>query len=205
MNEYYSIAAAVETEIKVKDSRFIAFLCAVETREQAEACLAERIQQYRDATHHGYAFRVGFDDRLLAKASDAGEPAGTAGRPILQALERRHLTNVLAVVTRYFGGTKLGTGGLIRAYGGAALAAIDQATLVPVFPKQALRLRYAYPQVSAVQKILRQLEAKSVWNDFGAEIEQVIEIRAQQVEEAQRLLREVCAGKIFIAAVAENR
>ncbi|MDZ7290759.1 MAG: IMPACT family protein [candidate division KSB1 bacterium] len=204
MNEYYSITAPVEAEIKVKDSRFIAFLRPIETREQAEACLVERVRQYRDATHHCYAFRIGFDDRLIAKASDAGEPAGTAGRPILQALERRNLTNVLAVVTRYFGGTKLGPGGLSRAYGSTTAAAIDLATLVAVYPKQTVSLRFAYPQHSAVQKILRRVEATSIRESFGVEIEQLIEIRAHRSEEAQQLLRDACAGKISIEVITKK-
>jgi uncharacterized YigZ family protein len=202
MNEYFSIAAPIRTELAVKGSRFIAFLCPVATRQEAEARLADRVRQHRDATHHCYAFRLGFGDRLIAKASDAGEPAGTAGRPILQALERRNLTNILAVVTRYFGGTKLGTGGLARAYGGATAAAIEQAVVAQIFLKQTLRLRYAYPQVSVVQKILRQVEAKSIRDDFSAEIEQMIEISAQRLAEAQWLLREACAGKIVIEIVA---
>lgn len=201
MNEYYSILAPVATELKVKDSRFIAFLCAAESRQQAETRLAERLRQYPDATHHCYAFRIGFDNQLIAKSSDAGEPAGTAGRPILQALERRHLTNLVAVVTRYFGGTKLGTGGLVRAYSSATVAAIASADLAEIFPKQKLRLRYAYAQTAAIQKILRLLQAESLRQDYGAAIVQVVEIRAARMDETQRLLRDACAGKIVIEAI----
>jgi uncharacterized YigZ family protein len=198
MSEYYSIIAPVETTLKVKNSIFMALLRAVESRQQAEARLAERRRQYHDASHHCYAFRVGFGEPLIAKSGDDGEPAGTGGRPILQALERRQLTNILAVVTRYFGGTKLGTGGLIRAYAGATQAAIDLAALVPAFQKQTLRLCYAYPQLATVQKILHFLEARPLRENFGAEVEQFIEIRAERTEEARRLLREACAGKILI-------
>ncbi len=202
MTEYHSIVAPVETELKVKDSRFISFLFAAESRQQAEARIAERSRQFYDATHNCYAYRIGFDDQLIAKSSDGGEPAGTAGRPIMQALERRHLTNVVAVVTRYFGGTKLGTGGLIRAYGSAAAAAITLATLAPIFPKHTLRLRYSYPQRPAVQKILHLLAAAPIREDFGAVIEQIVEVRAERSDEAQRLLRDACAGRIDIASIA---
>lgn len=200
-NEYYSIVAPVETELKVKDSRFIAFLSAAESRQEAETQIAARLRRYPDATHHCYAFRVGFDDQLVAKSSDAGEPAGTAGRPILQALERRHLTNIVTVVTRYFGGTKLGTGGLVRAYGSATVAAIALADLTAVFPKQTLRLRYAYAQTAAVQKVLRLAQAESLHEDFGAEVVQVVAIRAARSEETQRLLRDACAGKVVIEVI----
>jgi uncharacterized YigZ family protein len=199
MNEYYSIVAPVEAELRVKDSRFIAFLSAAASRQEAETRIAERLRQYPDATHHCYAFRIGFDDQLIAKSSDAGEPAGTAGRPILQALERRHLTNLVAVVTRYFGGTKLGTGGLVRAYNSATAAAIASANLTEIFPKQTLRLQYAYMQTAAVKKILRLVQAESLHEDFGAEVVQIVALRASRSDETRRRLRDACAGKITIA------
>lgn len=201
MNEYYTLVASVESEYKVKDSTFITWLRPVASRQEAETCIAERSRQFHEATHNCYAFRVGFDDRLVAKSSDAGEPAGTAGRPILQALERRHLTNVVAVVTRYFGGTKLGTGGLVRAYGGAMAAAIAATALSPIFPKQKLRLQYSYAQTAAVQKILRLVAAETLQEKFGSDISLVITVRLLHAAETQRLLRDACAGKIVIEAL----
>jgi uncharacterized YigZ family protein len=201
MTEYYTLVTAVEGEYKVKDSTFITWLRPVASRQEAEACIAERSRQFHDATHNCYAFRAGFDDCLVAKSSDAGEPAGTAGRPILQALERRHLTNVAAVVTRYFGGTKLGTGGLVRAYRGAMVAAIAASAVSPIFPKQALRLQYSYAQTAAVQKVLRLVAAETLQEKFGSAISQVIAVRLLQAEETQRLLRDACAGKIVIEAL----
>jgi len=201
MNEYYSVVAPVESEYKVKDSTFITLLRPVALRQEAETCIAERSRKFHDATHNCYAFRVGFDDRLVAKSSDAGEPAGTAGRPILQMLERRNLTNIVAVVTRYFGGTKLGTGGLVRAYGGAAAAAIDSAALVEIFSKQILRLQYSYAQTAAVQKVLGLMAAEIKEGNFGGNVAQVIEVRAPRAEETLRLLRDACAGKIVIEVV----
>lgn len=201
MNEYYTLVGSVENEYKVKDSIFITWLRPVASRQEAETCIVERSRKFHDATHNCYAFRVGFDDRLVAKSSDAGEPAGTAGRPILQMLERRNLTNVVAVVTRYFGGTKLGTGGLVRAYGGAAAAAIELAAMTPIFPQQRLRLQYSYTQTAAVQKILRLMAAETLQETFAAEISQIIAVRLSHAEETQRLLRDACAGKILIDAL----
>lgn len=198
MNEYFTIAAPIAAEFKAKDSTFIAFLQPVASRQDAETCIAERSREFRDATHNCYAFRVGFDERLIAKSSDAGEPAGTAGRPILQMLERRHLTNVAAVVTRYFGGTKLGTGGLVRAYSAATAAAIDSAVLAPIFSKQKFRLQYSYAQTAAVQKVLRSMAAETLQESFAAEVSQIIAVRMPHGEETQHRLREACAGKIVI-------
>lgn len=202
MNAYYTLVESVENEYKVKDSTFIAWLSPIASRQDAETCIADRSRRFHDATHNCYAFRVGFDDRLIAKSSDAGEPAGTAGRPILQMLEHRHLTNVVAVVTRYFGGTKLGTGGLVRAYGSAAAAAIALAVMTAVFPQQRLRLQYSYAQTAAVQKILRLMAAETLEETFAAEVSQIIVIRLPQVEETKRLLNDACAGKIAIETLA---
>ncbi|MDZ7344397.1 MAG: IMPACT family protein [candidate division KSB1 bacterium] len=201
MAEYFSIKTSIEAELKVKGSRFIAFLCAVKTRQEAEAQLAARARHYREATHHCYAYRLGFDDSLVYKSSDAGEPPGTAGRPILQALEKSNLTNTLAIVTRYFGGTKLGTGGLARAYRAATIAAIEQAQLAPAFLKQTLRLRYAYPLTAVVQKILHHLEAETIAEVFGAEVEHTVALRASRLEEAQQQLRATRAGKILVELI----
>jgi len=132
-------------------------------------------------------------------------PATPASRPILQALERRHLTNVVAVVTRYFGGTKLGTGGLVRAYGSAVAAAIAASMLSPIFPKQKLRLQYSYALTTAVQKILRLVAAETQEEKFGSDISQVITVRLLQAEETQRLLRDACAGKIVIETLEPLR
>ena len=112
----------VEAQLVIKHSRFIAWLISIANRAAAEESLEARYKKFPDATHHCFAWRIGFDNELQAFSSDAGEPSGTAGKPILQALESRRLTNVVCVVTRYFGGTKLGTGGLMRAYSAAAFA-----------------------------------------------------------------------------------
>lgn len=198
MHEYFTLVVPVENEYKVKDSSFITLLAPAVSRQEAEARISERNQKLRDATHHCFAFRVGFGDQLIAKSSDAGEPAGTAGRPILQMLERRHLINVVAVVTRYFGGTKLGTGGLVRAYGGATAAALALAHIAPIFPKQKFRLQYSYAQTAPIQKILRLMAAEILHEAFAAEVMQVIAVRLSRAEEMPRLLRDACAGKILI-------
>ncbi|MCA9712397.1 MAG: YigZ family protein, partial [Myxococcales bacterium] len=113
----------------IKGSRFLATLAPVHDRAQARAFVAEIEAEMPDATHHCWALRLARPS--LERAVDAGEPSGSAGRPILAAMTGRDVVDACVVVTRYFGGTKLGVGGLVRAYGGAAAAVLDGAALVP--------------------------------------------------------------------------
>jgi uncharacterized YigZ family protein len=111
--------------IKVRDSRFMGIAVPVDSEEEARQRVTEVEREFRDATHCCYAYRLGEGDSAVERVHDAGEPAGTAGAPILSAIKGRGLSNVVVAVVRYFGGTKLGVGGLIRAYRDAARAALD--------------------------------------------------------------------------------
>ena len=113
---YQTIADFVEAEIVEKKSKFIAHLCYVNSEEMAEQEYQKICKKYHDARHHCYAYRIQKEDEVCAKSSDDGEPSGTAGAPMLNLLVQNNLSNVLLVVTRYFGGILLGTGGLVRAY-----------------------------------------------------------------------------------------
>src|SRR3954453_14347581 len=119
-----TIAASDANEIVIKKSRFICTLARVSTEDEARAAIEDVRKRYWDANHNCSAYRVGPGGQLQ-RTSDDGEPAGTAGAPMLAVLTRRDLTDTVAVVTRYFGGVLLGTGGLIRAYGQAVSAAVD--------------------------------------------------------------------------------
>ncbi|MEZ0095591.1 YigZ family protein [Streptacidiphilus sp. EB129] len=116
-------------EIEVRKSRFLCSLARVQDEAEAQAFVAALRKRYWDARHHCTAFVVG-DEPRRERSNDDGEPAGTAGAPMLEVLRGRGLTDTVAVVTRYFGGVLLGAGGLVRAYGGAVSAALDQAVLV---------------------------------------------------------------------------
>lgn len=125
MEKFISIKENVQTEIVVKKSKFICNLIKVESQEEAEGYIRKIKKKYYDARHNCVAYRVIEDEKVLEKSSDDGEPSGTAGGPMLNILQKNNLGNVLVVVTRYFGGILLGTGGLVRAYSDATLDAID--------------------------------------------------------------------------------
>lgn len=129
MSEYYSLYRGASAEIEEKKSRFIATIEPACTEEEAADFIARCKKKYYDARHNCTAFIVG-DAGEIMRSNDDGEPSGTAGRPMLEVLSGAKVTNIVCVVTRYFGGTLLGTGGLIRAYQGAVKAALDECVII---------------------------------------------------------------------------
>lgn len=130
MEEFKTILQESIAEIEEKKSRFIANIFYIEKASEAEEKIKNIRKKYFDARHHCYAYRIVEDNGMKEKQSDDGEPSGTAGAPMLNILQKNELVNVLVIVTRYFGGTLLGTGGLVRAYSDATLKAIGEAGIV---------------------------------------------------------------------------
>ncbi len=149
-------AASGQTEINLQNSRFIASGSPAHTADDAQAFLREIQQAYPDANHHCYAFKVS-GPPAVDRFSDDGEPTGTAGRPILNILEH-HLHNSIIVVTRYFGGIKLGKGGLVRAYTQASQALLEALPLCDDEPIQSVRLDYPYTLSGQLDYYFRQWE-----------------------------------------------
>ena len=152
---YKSIAGPSEGLFKDQGSRFIALAYPVESEEEVKALLEKARKEYHDARHHCVAYRIGHEGAVW-RASDDGEPQGTAGQPILSVLRGEDLENVLLVVTRYFGGTLLGTGGLVRAYTQAAKDGVAAAELAEKVPAKRLHIMVGYNHVDGVQYLLRQ-------------------------------------------------
>lgn len=163
-----TFAEAGETEIVIQNSRFIASGAPVRTPEAAQAFLSQIQSRYPDANHHCYAFKVTGPPQV-DRFSDDGEPSGTAGRPILNILEH-HLQNSIIVVTRYFGGIKLGKGGLVRAYTQASQALLESLACVNDEPQQDIHLRYPYTLSTQLDYYYRQWEIAPEIT-YGLEIE----------------------------------
>lgn len=125
MENFITIKENVNAEIVVKKSKFICNLIKAETQEEAEKIIKQIKKKYYDARHNCIAYRILENEKIIEKSSDDGEPSGTAGGPMLNILQKNNLCNIIVVVTRYFGGILLGTGGLVRAYSDATLEAID--------------------------------------------------------------------------------
>lgn len=163
-DEFKTILAGVESEISVKGSKFISFLYPVETENRAMELLYALKAKFHDATHHCYAYYIG---EGIERFNDDGEPSGSAGKPILVSLKGRNLRDVLCVVVRYFGGTKLGVGGLSRAYSNAAVSAIEKSKIITKILTDEVSLKFPYEMTGAVERHIAANSAKITQREFG--------------------------------------
>ena len=159
IDSYLTLAGAVSHKITRRKSRFIAFVQPIADEPDISRRLDEVRRTYHDATHHCYAARWLDGDRVVETSHDDGEPSGSAGLPILQQLMGRDLTHVMAVVVRYFGGTKLGVGGLVRAYSDAVAEALDRAKIVRRALEIRVAIRFPAEVNSAVMSIIHRFSA----------------------------------------------
>jgi uncharacterized YigZ family protein len=178
---YQSIAEPAEGFFKDKGSKFLAYAYPVENDAQAKSYLSDLHELHPKAVHHCYAYRLGAD-RMSYRMSDDGEPSGTAGRPILNTLYSRNITNVLVVVVRYFGGTLLGVPGLINAYKTATEAALDLAEIITRHYFSVYRLSFQYPQMNDVMRIVKEMELPVRAQAFEMQCTMEVEVRSMFVE-----------------------
>lgn len=187
---YLTTAAEATFEEIINGSRFIAYVAPIQRPEEAAEMLGSVRRQHPAATHHCWAYRFGDEMRF----SDDGEPGGSAGRPMLEVLLKRDLDRCAAVVVRYFGGKKLGVGGLVRAYGGVVAKALDLAGTTEVLERSTLEVRAPFADVDAV---LRALEpsALSLESTFDAEgLVATVEILATEREPLEERLAHLTRG-----------
>ncbi len=180
-SSYRVLGSACTAELREKGSRFLALVHPV-ADEGEGGRLRERLAgRYRDASHLCWAQRLGWPSR--ERWSDAGEPRGTAGEPIARILRSRELSDVVAVVIRWFGGTKLGKGGLARAYSAAVSAALESAVFDTRHATARLRLRLPYDKVGAVKRLVRPGEIDWLDEEYGAEVAAGLTVRRELVAE----------------------
>lgn len=183
---YSTIAEPAEGLYREKGSRFLAYAFPVQSEQEVKRHVEAIRQEHYGARHHCYAYRIGKDGARF-RANDDGEPSGTAGKPILGQLLSAGLTNVLMVVTRYFGGTLLGTSGLIAAYRSAAAAAVANARVVQRTWDVELSAAFPYARLNEVMRLVKEEQLRVLSQDFGGEqcaiCVSVRESRAQRVRE----------------------
>lgn len=168
---FFTPATTIEREIEVKKSRFIARTGPVRSREEALAFVEAARADYPDARHHCWAYLVGNPATAASAAmSDDGEPGGTAGKPILNVIQHKGIGDVIVVVTRYFGGIKLGAGGLVRAYSGATQQALADLPLTEHRPQRTYRLRFDFPQEQPLRHWAEQHGAELLSIDYGQQV-----------------------------------
>lgn len=176
MEEFKTIAESATGEIEEKRSRFIANIYYVEDEEQAKNYLKEIKKKYHDAKHNCFAYKVAKNGEVIERSSDDGEPSGTAGIPMLNIINGEGLCNILIIVTRYFGGILLGTGGLVRSYTEAAKAALSKAKIVEKIIGYEVRIVVSYAELDKFEYYARQKNLKILSKSYNQNIEIIVEI-----------------------------
>jgi len=191
-----------EAIFREQKSRFIGILLPVLSEEDMRHQIRNITREYHDATHVCYAFRLYDTDRGLVTEgkTDAGEPPGTAGEPILQQLQHHEVVNVVLVVVRYFGGIKLGKGGLARAYRTCALSVIENTRFSPFTPKSRLNLRVPYDLVGIVQNIVYKYDGEVVNREFSDITTMEVMIPNDRTEEFKENVVSASSGKITFSS-----
>ena len=204
-NKRYPIpAGANRTEIEILNSRFIASLSPVFTVEAAKAFITTIRAQFPDATHHVPAYLIGHGSALIAHSSDDGEPAGTAGRPVLTVLQGSGLGDVAVVVTRYFGGIKLGTGGLVRAYSEATKTVLANLPRAEKVPTHTVMMALPYPLFERVRLLIAAHHGQILDENFAADITLTAQLLVDHFSPFQAALLELSNGTIVAEIVESN-
>jgi uncharacterized YigZ family protein len=200
-DEFLTIDATTSTEMKIKGSVFIGTLLPVPDKRSADEKIGEFRQRYYDAAHNCFAYRINLDD---FRYYDDGEPSGTAGRPILSMIDKYELMQVLLVVTRYFGGTKLGTGGLARAYGECAEMVIRTAVIKRKLNYITVQASYSFALINKVQLAVKRHNGQ-IREDATAEgMNASIRIPPSRLERLKNELINVTAGHIKFTQNIKN-
>lgn len=196
---YETINTRYHYEIdKIKSSRFIGELAPVKNEQEAKDFLKEMRKKYHDARHHCFAYRIGREPHLNFKQSDDGEPSKTAGFPILHLLNHSNLTDLMIVVIRYYGGTKLGTGGLTRAYTDAARAVLEQAEIISIELRDQLSIQFPYDQTQNVRHLLKSVSYTIDNEQYDNDVIFTLSINQNQIEWFQKNIIEISNGKVTI-------
>jgi uncharacterized YigZ family protein len=196
MSGYPIPAKTIRIENRVINSRFIATIGPVRTVDEAKAFIAAIRREMPDATHHVHAFRVGYGGSITEGMTDDGEPSGTAGPPVLAVLRGADVGDVVIVVTRYFGGTKLGTGGLVRAYGDAARSSLEALPLTRRIPKSVVGIEIAYSFYEQLKRILAEHEAVIDEQDFAANVTLYVTVPTDHLPALTEALMTLTAGRV---------
>jgi len=196
MNGYLVPAETHRVTTMVSNSRFIASVARANTVDEAKAFLAGIRQEMPDATHHVYAFRVGYGNSVIEGMSDDGEPSGTAGPPVLAVVRGSDIGDIVMVVTRYFGGTKLGTGGLVRAYGDAARAALESLKTERKIERKTLGIETPYTFYQPIRRLVDEHEGVVDEEEFAGDVTILASFPLDQIETFTSAVIELTAGNV---------
>jgi uncharacterized YigZ family protein len=197
---FTTINKSIQAEIVEKKSKFIANLFPVESVEEAEDLIKEIKKKYHDARHNCMAYRIVEDNKIFEKSSDDGEPAGTAGAPMLNILQKNNLANVLIIVTRYFGGILLGTGGLVRAYSDSVLTAIEKSQKIEKCQGIEMLIKLEYSELERFKYYCRNNNIFITDIEYGESISCRIELEENKKE---KLLKDYEIKNVILQNIKE--
>ncbi len=195
-DEYLTINEIRQAEIKIKGSRFIGTVAHAENEAEARDFISGISKKYHDATHNCFAFVVGFPPHQIVRFNDDGEPAGTAGQPILSVIQGENLNFVAVVVTRYFGGTKLGKGGLIRAYSDCTREVLKQCKIEKRYIYEHVQFLFPYDLTGAVMRTISQFDAKLEESQYTKDTRFHVSVRKSLAEDFKKQLIEITSDKL---------
>jgi len=196
MNPYPVPATETRRELTISNSRFISSLAPVFSVDEAKAFILRIKAEFPDASHNVPLYIIGHGGSEIAHCSDAGEPSGTAGRPALAVLRGSGLGDIAVVVTRYFGGTKLGTGGLVRAYSEAVRLVVDAVPRAEKVLTHTLMLVFPYTYLERVRLLVVAHDGKVLDEDFAADVTLTARLRVEKLPDFQASLSELTNGKV---------
>lgn len=199
---YRTIFSLGEDEVIINKSRFIGYSMRINSEEEALDFIETIQQKHKDATHNVYAYVVG-ENSNIQRFNDDGEPSGTAGIPVLEVIKKEDLRNIVVVVTRYFGGTKLGGGGLIRAYTKSAKIGIDAGTVIDMTPHTKLSLTMDYTLYGKIENYLMTNEYIVDDSDFQAQVNIQISVETSTLEEFKSIMTNLTNGDIVIVEMED--
>jgi len=205
MEGYPVPADRINREIFVKNSRFISDLGPASDLASAEGFIAEIERAHPDATHHVPAYIIGYGASKISHASDDGEPSGTAGRPALAVLEGSGLGDVVVVITRYFGGTKLGTGGLVRAYSDAVRIVVENVPRARKVPVYVVHFSISYPLYEKILRIVNDIHGLIADEKFTEIVSLTAKIPAVNFPAFERRAMEISSGSINLQVIDKNQ
>lgn len=192
--EYMTVVLDGEGEYEEKHSRFLSVVTHVESEDEVNEILSAIRKKHYSARHHCYAYSIGID-KEIEKFSDDGEPSGTAGSPILSVLRKKELKNTLIVVTRYFGGTLLGTGGLVRSYTNSAISGIEDAKIVTVKRCSVYMIVADYNDFGKIRYYLEHESFSGLKIEYGQSVMMTVPIPMEKVESVQKKVTDLTQGK----------
>ena len=179
---YQTISKNTTFEVVEKKSKFIANLIYVENKEEAENIIKTIKKKYYDGKHNCYAYRILEKNGMYEKSSDDGEPSGTAGSPMLNILKKNNLSNVIVIVTRYFGGILLGTGGLVRCYSSAVIGSIEKSVLMTIEDGVEFQIELSYSDFQNIQRYFNQNNIRIIKSEYGEKINCTVEMSNKEKE-----------------------